>query len=73
MLGLTRLAVAIGLLILLVFGIITLFKTIAAPSLDAAGPKKTLLGVPSLARLRFSRKERRPTSITRPGASTERA
>ena len=57
MLGLTRLAIAIGLLVLLVFGIITLFKTIAAPSLDAKGPKDgALLGPAALAKLRFSAK-----------------
>jgi peptidoglycan/xylan/chitin deacetylase (PgdA/CDA1 family) len=57
MLGLTRLAIAIGLLVLLVFGIITLFKTIAAPSLDAKGPKDgALLGPTALAKLRFSAK-----------------
>ena len=57
MLGLTRLAIAIGLLVLLVFGIITLFKTIAAPSLDAKGPKDgALLGSAALAKLRFSAK-----------------
>ena len=56
-LGLTRLAIAIGLLILIVFGVITLFKTIAAPSLDAKGPKDgALLGPAGLAKLRFSAK-----------------
>ena len=34
-LGLTRLAIAIGLSILIILGVMTLFKTIAAPSLDA--------------------------------------
>jgi hypothetical protein len=37
MIGLTRLAVAIGLAHLIVFGIVTLFKKLGAPSLDAAG------------------------------------
>ena len=55
-LGLTRLAVAIGLLVLLVIGVIAFFRMIAAPSLDASGPKKTLLGVPALARLKFTAK-----------------
>ena len=72
MLGLTRLAIAIGLLVLLVFGIITLFKTIAAPSLNAKGPKDgALLGPAALAKLRFSAKGMPPISTTRSGASTE--
>ena len=57
MIGLTRLAVAIGLLILIVFGIITLFKKLGAPSLDATGPKNgVLLGAPGVARLKFAAK-----------------
>ena len=57
MIGLTRLAVAIGLLILIVFGIITLLKKLGAPSLDAAGPKNgVLLGAPGVARLKFAAK-----------------
>lgn len=57
MIGLTRLAVAIGLLILIVFGIVTLFKKLGAPSLDAAGPKNgALLGAPGVARLKFTAK-----------------
>jgi hypothetical protein len=56
-LGLTRLAVAVGLLILLIFGVITLFKMIGAPSLDASGPKDgAILGAPGVARLKFSAK-----------------
>jgi peptidoglycan/xylan/chitin deacetylase (PgdA/CDA1 family) len=55
--GLTRLAVAVGLLVLIILGVITLFKKIAAPSLDATGPKDgAVLGVPGLAKLTFSAK-----------------
>jgi peptidoglycan/xylan/chitin deacetylase (PgdA/CDA1 family) len=53
--GLTRLGVAIGLLVLIILGVITLFKKIAAPSLDATGPKSgAVLGTVGLAKLKFS-------------------
>jgi hypothetical protein len=55
--GLTRLAIAIGLLVALVLGFITIVKKIAAPSLDATGPKNgAVLGTTALAKLAFSAK-----------------
>jgi hypothetical protein len=55
--GLTRLAVAIGLVVALVLGFLTIVKKIAAPSLDATGPKNgAVLGTAALAKLKFSAK-----------------
>jgi peptidoglycan/xylan/chitin deacetylase (PgdA/CDA1 family) len=55
--GLTRLAVAIALLVGLILGFVTVVRKIAAPSLEASGPKNgAVLGAAAAARLKFSAK-----------------
>jgi len=58
--GLTRLALAIGLLVVLVLGFLWVVKKIGAPSLSATGPKNgAVLGPAALGKLTFAAKGNR--------------
>jgi peptidoglycan/xylan/chitin deacetylase (PgdA/CDA1 family) len=65
MVGLRRLAVAVGLLVALVVGVLVLIRTLAAPSLESSGPEDgAVLGPGQLPGLTFSVEDADPGVLT---------